>query len=115
NTGDSEVGGDKFDLRLRQLVRQKHEAQYPQADWSRLQPSAESRLIQACEDAKIALSSRHTTRLYVRDLLAVAGPEKDLDLEVTKPELEGSVQDLISKGLGKIETVLDMTGMHRGA
>jgi molecular chaperone DnaK (HSP70) len=115
NTGDSEVGGDKFDLRLRQLVRQKHEAQHPYADWSRLQPSAESRLIQACEDAKIALSSRHTTTLYVRDLLAVSGPEKDLRLEVTKPELESAVQDLIRKGLSKIETVLDMAGVHRGA
>jgi molecular chaperone DnaK (HSP70) len=115
NAGDAEVGGDKFDLRLRQLVRQKHEAQHTKADWSRLQPSADSRLIQACEDAKIALSSRHTSILYVRDLLAVSGPEKDLRLEVTKPELEGSVQDLISRGLGKIETLLDMAGVHRGA
>ena len=73
NAGDAEVGGDKFDLRLRQLVRQKHEAQHTKADWSRLQPSADSRLIQACEDAKIALSSRHTSTLYVRDLLAVSG------------------------------------------
>ncbi len=115
NAGDCEVGGDWFDLRVRQLVRQKHEAQHPKADWSRLQPSAESRLIQACEDAKIALSSRLTSALYVRDLLAVPGPEKDLRIEVTKPELEGSVQDLISKGLSKIETVLDMAGVHRGA
>lgn len=115
NIGDGEVGGDQFDLRLRRLVRQKHEAQHPRTDWSRLQPSAESRLIQACEDAKIALSTRNTSTLYVRDLLAVPGPEKDLRIEVTKLEMEGSVQDLISKGLGKIDTVLAMAGVHRGA
>jgi len=115
NAGDGEVGGDRFDLRVRQLVRQKHEAQYPKTDWSRLQTSAESRLIQACEDAKIALSSRHMTALYVRDVLAVSGPEKDLRLEVSKPELEGCVQDLISKGLSKVETILDLAGVHRGA
>lgn len=115
NMGDGDVGGDQFDLRVGRLVRQKHEAQHPRADWSRLQPSAESRLIQACEDAKIALSTRNTSALYVRDLLAVPGPEKDLRLEVTRLELEGSVQDLISKGLGKIETVLAMAGVHRGA
>ena len=115
NAGDGEVGGDWFDLRLRQLVRQKHEAKHPKADWQRIQPSAESRLIQACEDAKIALSSRNTTALYVRDFLATPGPEKDIRLEITKPELEGSVRDLVSKGLGKIETVLDLAGVHRGA
>jgi molecular chaperone DnaK len=115
NAGDNDVGGDHFDHRLRQLVRQKHESQHPTADWSRLQPSAESRLIQACEDAKIALSSRQTTSLYIRDLLAVPGPEKDIRLEVTKPELEDAVQDLISLGLSKIETVLEIAGIHRGA
>lgn len=115
NAGDAEVGGDQFDLRVRQLVRRKHEAQHPRADWSRLQPSAESRLIQACEDAKIALSARNATALYLRDLLAVSGPEKDLRLEVTAHELEGCVQDLVSKGLGKIETVLELAGVHRGA
>jgi molecular chaperone DnaK (HSP70) len=115
NAGDADVGGDKFDLRLRQLVRQKHEAQHPSADWTRMQPSAESRLIQACEDAKIALSTRPTSALYVRDMLAVPGPEKDLRLEITKPELEGSVRDLVFQGLGKIEALLDTAGVHRGA
>jgi molecular chaperone DnaK (HSP70) len=115
STGDGEVGGDRFDLRLRQLVRQKHEAQHLNADWKRIQPTAEARLIQACEDAKIALSSRLATTLYVRDLIAAPGPEKDLRLEVTRQELEGSVLDLISKGLAKIETVLDLAGTHRGA
>ena len=36
NAGDGEVGGDKFDLRLRQLVRQKHEAR---ACEGRLEPA----------------------------------------------------------------------------
>lgn len=115
NKGDVEVGGDHFDLRLRQLVRQKHEAQYPEADWGRLQPSAESRLIQACEDAKIALSTRNTSTIYVRDMLAVPGPEKDLRLEITRLEMEGFVKDLIIKGLDNIDKVLAMAGVHRGS
>ena len=115
NTGDTELGGDCFDRRLRQLVRQKHEVQYPSADWSRLQPSADSRLIQACEDAKIALSSRQSTAMFVRELLAVPSPEKDLRLEISRAELEGAVRDLVSQGLGKIETMLELSGVHRGA
>lgn len=115
NAGDAGVGGDFFDLRLRQLVRQKHEAIHPKADWSRHQPSAESRLIQACEDAKIALSSRDTHASYVKDVLAVPGPEKDLRIELTRQDLEDAVKDLTAKGLGKIETILDLAGVPRGA
>lgn len=115
NAGDAEVGGDKFDLRLRQLVRHKHEALHPSADWTRLQPSSEARLIQACEDAKIALSSRPSTALYVRDLLAVPGPEKDLRIEVTRPEFESYVKDLVARGLDRIESILEVAGVHRGA
>jgi hypothetical protein len=115
NVGDNEVGGDNFDNRLRQLVRQKHEAQFPNVDWSRIQPSGESRLIQACEDAKIALSTRYTTALFVRDLLAVAGPEKDIRIEISRAELDGAVQDLVARGLRKIDTVLDLAGVPRGS
>ena len=115
NAGDPEVGGDKFDLRLRQLVRQKHEAEHPNIDWMQLQPSAESRVLKACEDAKIALSNRTTSALHVRDVLTVSGPEKDLRLKISRPELEGSVRDLVSRGLSKIEALLEMAGVHRGA
>ena len=115
NTGDTELGRDLFDRRLLQIVRQQHEEHYPHADWNRMQPTAESRLIQACEDAKIALSSRQSTAMFVRDLLAVSGPEKDLRLEVSRSEFEGAVRDLVSQGLGKIEAVLKLAGVHRGA
>lgn len=115
NAGDNEVGGDIFDLRLRQLVFQKHEAQYPHTDWSQRQTSAESRLLQECESAKILLSTREQTTFLVPRLLAVPGPEKDLRMDVTRQEFEKSVQDLVSKGLSKIEDLLNMAGVNRGA
>jgi len=115
NSGDPEVGGDKFDLRIRQLVRRKHEAEHPNADWTQVQPTAESRLLKACEEAKIALSSRTTWGLHVRDILTAPGPEKDLRLEITRQELEDSVRDLVSHGLGKVEMLVDLAGVHRGA
>ena len=114
NAGDRDIGGDWFDQRMSQLVREKHESQYPQADWTRIQPHAQARLIQACEDAKIALSTRSKTALYIRDLIAVPGPEKDLRLEISKSEFENGVRDLVIKGLKKIESVLETVGLHRG-
>jgi molecular chaperone DnaK len=115
NAGDDDVGGDQFDLRLRALVRRKHEEKHPHTDWSRMQPSAEARLIQACEDAKIALSIRDSTVVLVTDLLAVPGPEKDLDVVITRSELEAEVGDLVSRGLEMIEAVLDRAKLQRGS
>ncbi len=114
NVGDGEVGGDQFDLCMRRLVRKKHEDQHPNSDWSRLQPTADARLIHACEDAKIILSRRDVAPVVVRDLLASSGHEKDLYVQITRSELEDSVQDLISRGLCKIDTLLDRASVHRG-
>ncbi|MBM3798159.1 MAG: Hsp70 family protein [Acidobacteria bacterium] len=56
NVGDAEVGGDAFDLEILKLVKRKHAEAYPAVDWTKLQPTAEARLISQCETAKIALS-----------------------------------------------------------
>lgn len=113
NIGDKDVGGDAFDRRMYALVRRKHERQHPHVDWSKLQPTAQARLLLACEDAKINLSSRQNTSIFVRDILAVPGAEKDLRLEVSKEELDGEVQDLITQGLCSIESLLNAAGVQR--
>jgi molecular chaperone DnaK (HSP70) len=115
NEGDREVGGDNFDRRLRRLIREKHAALYPAADWGRLQPSADSRLIRECERAKISLSSRPSTIILLTNLLASSGPEKDVELRVTKEELDEAVRDLVTDGLNRIEVLLENAGVDRGA
>ncbi len=107
NFGDPEVGGDKFDLRLVHLVKQRHEDQHPAADWSRLQPTAEARLIQACEDEKNRLSEHENAHLLVKDILASNGPERHLEVEMTRQDLLQSVEDLVRRGLGRIRQLLD--------
>ena len=115
NLGDHTVGGDFFDLRLKQLLRQKHEEEHPQADWLRLQPTSESRLLESCEDVKIALSDRDSTNVLIPSLLATSGPEKDLRAVVSRVEFESAVADLVRKGLGQIDAVLDLIGLPRDA
>lgn len=114
NTGDEEIGGDQFDDRLRHLVLAKHEEQYPGTPMRQMQPGAKARLIQACEDAKIALSTRDKTTMIVPDLLAVPGPAEHLKLELTRTELEEQVADLIRLGFEKIDKVLSHTGQTKG-
>jgi molecular chaperone DnaK len=115
NLGDQEVGGDKFDLALVTLARSKHAEKFPTADWGKLQTSARSRLISQCEAAKIKLSDSDKAFLLVKDLLATAGPEKDLDVTLTKADLVSATASLVRDGLATIDRLLDAAGVPRTA
>lgn len=115
NLGDQEVGGDKFDLELVKLAKRKHAEKYPDADWAKLQPSAESRLISQCEAAKIRLSDAEKAFLLVKDMLASPGPEKDLDITLTRQDLLDATSTLVRDGLATIDRLLDTVGVPRTA
>src|SRR6185312_5712556 len=62
NLGDNEVGGDRFDERLRNFLRAKHAAAHGLEDVSRLeQPGVAAKLLHQCEVIKINLSDPETT------------------------------------------------------
>jgi formylglycine-generating enzyme required for sulfatase activity len=106
NAGSYNVGGDQFDLRLKRLVQDRHVQQYPKADWNKVQSSAESRLIEQCEEAKIKLSETTTARAFIRNALIAEGRATDVSVEITRAEFEKAVEDLIDHGLGKIQELL---------
>jgi actin-like ATPase involved in cell morphogenesis len=115
NVGDAEVGGDAFDLEILKLVKRKHAEAHPTVDWTKLQPTAEARLISQCEAAKIALSAKERHLLFVKDILATSGPERDLDVAITRQELESVTSHLVSKGLEAIDRVLQAARIPRTA
>lgn len=115
NFGHPEVGGDLFDLRVRALIRERHQRKYPMVDWSRLQPTADARLLKACEDAKIALSVREKTTIYVREVLATEGPARDVEVEISRADMRHSVDDLLRQGLNTIPGLLEAVGIPVGA
>src|SRR6185312_9975972 len=58
NSGDNEVGGDRFDERLRNLIRRKHATKHQIEDVSALeQPGMAAKLLHQCEVVKINLSN----------------------------------------------------------
>jgi len=115
NLGDVEVGGDRFDLRLVEFVKKRHAEQHPNADWSLLSENAEPRLIQACEGAKIDLSENEEIDIFVKDILAVSGPERDLRVKLTRQELDQVTRDLVHRGLKCISRLLDAAGIPPAA
>lgn len=106
NLGDSTIGGDQFDLRLEKLVRTRHEDAHPGVDWTRLQPTGKARLIEACEDAKIALSTRDSTTVFAVDVLAVEGDAAHVEIRLTRDDLLEATKDLVYRGLRRIEELL---------
>ena len=115
NVGDHEVGGDAFDLELVKHVKAKHAKAHAGADWSKLQPTAEARLISQCETAKIILSDKEKALLFAKDILASAGPERDLDVSVTRAEFEAITAHLVRRGIEAIDRVLDAAKVPRSA
>ncbi|UIK00362.1 Hsp70 family protein [Rhizobium leguminosarum] len=102
--GDNDVGGDRFDERLRNLVREKHGKSCKLADVVALErPGMAARLLTQCEDAKIVLSEadKNRTDFIIPGYLEVDGPSSDLLEDITRDELDSISRDLVLQGLGR--------------
>lgn len=109
--GDNEVGGDRFDERLRNLLRAKHAAASGLDDVSALeQPGMAAKLLNQCEVVKISLSAPGTDSedVIIRDFLRTEGKGRHLVASVTKDELEKESAGIVSRGLARIDEILEL-------
>jgi len=110
--GDNEVGGDEFDGRLRNLLREKHAAAHKVEDVTGLeQPGMAAKLLNQCELVKIELSRPNADShdVIIRNFLRVEGPAQNLVASVSKKELEGISSSIVARGLGRIDEILEHT------
>jgi len=110
NLGDNEVGGDKFDERLRNHLREKHASAHGLDDITALeQPGIAAKLLHQCEILKIHLSDPKvdTEDVIVRNYLKVEGPGKNLLASVTRAELEDLSSGIVARGLARIDEILE--------
>ncbi|MER9971187.1 Hsp70 family protein [Mesorhizobium sp. M0060] len=113
--GDNEVGGDRFDERLRNLVREKHGVSWKMSDVVALErPGMAARLLNQCENAKIDLSNpeKDETDFIIDGYLEADGPSSDLLEGVSREELNSLARDLVLQGLGRIDELLDRSGLQ---
>ncbi len=116
NLGDNEVGGDRFDNTLRNLVRSKHATMHQIEDVMGLeQPGMAAKLLHECERAKIKLSARTTADdiVFIRNFLRAEGPAQTLNCTITREEFEGETEAIVRRGLTKIDEILQRTGLSR--
>jgi actin-like ATPase involved in cell morphogenesis len=112
--GNNEIGGDQFDERLRNLIRDRHAASYGISDIHALeQPGVAATLLTQCELAKIQLSTKEQFRVIVRDYLRADGSERNLGVDLTRFDLEQQSRDLVNRGLSEIDRLLDEAHLDR--
>jgi len=110
NLGDNEVGGDRFDERLRNHLRSKHATAHGIEDITALeQPGMAAKLLHQCEILKIHLSDPKTDSedVIVRNYLKTDGPGKNLLGTVTRDEINGLGFSIVAKGLARIDEILE--------
>ena len=114
NRGNDEVGGDRFDERIRNHIRSMHAQQYGVIDIiAREQPSASAALLNQCELAKIQLSDHDRYTVLAKDYLVGDKKERDLSVNVTRSDLESLSRDLVRKGLKEIDNVMEQARLDR--
>ncbi len=102
--GDTQLGGDDFDLLLAEYVADWFEDEY-EVDL-RLDRRAWARLLRAAENAKMDLSSKPYTWLKEAYIVEKDGVPLHLEYEVSRADFEAEIADLLARTLESIERVL---------
>lgn len=109
NDGTEEVGGDVFDDELRNEVEKRSRASQGLGDDVDVLPEARKRLLHECEKAKIRLSDRGTWNVYV-DPYYQSDEQTDLQVNLSRDDLQDIVGHLVKKGVARIERLLEREG-----
>lgn len=115
NKGDNNVGGDRFDERLVHNAKSEHAKQHGLTHWPGEMPNADAKLLSECETAKITLSSRDEANIFVPNFLRADGPERNLEIKLTKSNLVRLSCDLIDDGLQNIDSLLESAGIKESS
>jgi molecular chaperone DnaK len=107
--GNTQLGGDDFDERLRDLLIERFTAEHgvsPRED-----RRAMARLLRAAESAKITLSARPTARVQEEYLLTAEGRALHLDVEVQREDFEAAIADLLDGTIQSFDAALRDAGI----
>ncbi|KAK7541973.1 heat shock protein 70 family [Phyllosticta citribraziliensis] len=111
--GDTHLGGEDFDITLvRHLVQQFKKEQGIDLSSDRM---AIQRIREAAEKAKIELSSSLSTEINLPFITADASGPKHINSKLTRAQLEGLVDPLISRTVEPVRKALKDAGLEAKA
>jgi len=108
NKGNNTVGGDYLDEAILSFIEKQHAKQHRWTTNNFLEryPGMRGKLLASCEKAKIILSSRERANIFVPDYFQGKGEESEIDVWLTRKDLEQICSKLINKGIKEIEHLL---------
>ncbi|MBU1937569.1 Hsp70 family protein, partial [bacterium] len=102
--GDTHLGGDDWDQRLMDYVADEFKKE--QGIDLRKDPMALQRLKEACEKAKVELSSVTQTQINLPFITATAEGPKHLDVNMTRAKFQEITENLVQRCLEPCKTAL---------
>ena len=109
NDGTEEVGGDVFEDELRNEVEKRSRSEQGLEDDIEGLPEAHKRLIHKCKKANIRLSDRSTWNVFVDPYLQ-NDHQTDLQMNLSRADIQDIVGHLVKKGVARIERLLEREG-----
>ena len=109
NDGTEEVGGDVFDDELRNEVERRSRAGNGLGEEVEVSSEARKRLLHECEKAKIRLSDRNTWNVFL-DPYYESDEHSDLQVNLSRDDLQDIFGQLVRKGIARIERLLEREG-----
>lgn len=108
NRGNNQVGGDYLDDAILNHVIDKHARMFGWTAESKLpvNPGMRAKLITLCEQAKITLSSRDKANIFLSDYFQGEKDEAEIDIWLTRDDLEKISTRLINQGIDEIHSLL---------
>jgi molecular chaperone DnaK len=101
--GDTHLGGDDIDRALTEIVLNRLG---PKRKSIEADPRAMTRLIEAVEHAKIALSDRQDVRLFDPFLAGEGADAAHLDLELTRADVNEAARAFVERTLEHVDSAL---------
>jgi molecular chaperone DnaK len=105
SSGDTALGGDDFDERLKDYLLEQLRQQAAREDIVE-DVSLRVRLLDIAERAKIALSDRPFVNIHEGALAMVEGQPVSLQIELSRDKFQALTEDLVEKTLDKVTEVL---------
>lgn len=108
-SGDTQLGGTDMTRMVYEHIASRFREQTG-VD-VRTDPTASMRVMEAAEIAKIELTNNATTRIALPFLAVVGGSPKNLDMELTRTELERLIEPVLARCRGPVEQALRDAGI----
>ncbi|MEZ9819672.1 Hsp70 family protein [Shewanella sp. 10N.286.45.A1] len=109
NRGNNKVGGDYLDEAILRFIEEEHAKKFAWTEETKKSrhPGMKAKLLEQCERAKIILSKRSKSIVFVPDYYnGDSEEESEIEFELSQETLESISRQIVNQGIKEIEHLL---------